>query len=87
MLAVVSVALVLVALAWLAREVVIECWGRPETVCTVRNRWTGKITTRLVEYEESRPPRYVVPPDSARVLDRLEGDTTTRINPYARFRR
>lgn len=65
---------------WLTRESVVGCW-RDE--CIVRNRWTGKLTTRFAELPKLEPL-----PDSVRVLQRMEsGDSQPGVNPYARFRR
>lgn len=83
-------AVVLFAVGWVMREDVVECWGfRTESACTIRNRWTGTLTTRWVEPAERDRTPYVAPPDSARVLDRLMTPDTGSggVNPFARFRK
>ena len=85
-LLVASAAVVMLSLAWVTREAVVDCWGYgSEAVCTLRNRWTGKLSTRTVEQSKAR---YVLPPDSVRAVNRLPGHTgPSQPNPYTRFRR
>lgn len=84
------VGLIALIVLWLTREAVVECH---RDYCTIRNRWTGKLTLRSLElpdleYTAPPPARVVLPPDTDRVLERLIiRDSQPGVNPYVRFRR